>query len=197
MRSAEDSEGGGMTYACTSLDCPWAERGGGKIKRGADKHYPVMSVRDIERTIIRESPFDPAPNAHVWMWATDGHLPDALWLMGRLDFEFKRSFVWVKSQRSGGQSLVLGLGRYGRGAHELLLLGVRGKGQHEDVWTGCRSVPSVFFAPHERVNGKRIHSRKPQASYELIERVSNGPRLELFARCKREGWDSWGNEVAA
>ena len=42
---------------------------------------------------------------------------------------------------------------------------------------------------------KREHSRKPDELYEIIERCSPGPYLELFARGKREGWDQWGNEV--
>jgi len=30
----------------------------------------------------------------------------------------------------------------------------------------------------------------------MIEKVSHAPRLELFARRRFEGWDSWGNEVS-
>jgi N6-adenosine-specific RNA methylase IME4 len=43
---------------------------------------------------------------------------------------------------------------------------------------------------------KREHSRKPEAFYELIERCSPGPRLELFARYRRDGWTQWGDELA-
>jgi N6-adenosine-specific RNA methylase IME4 len=49
--------------------------------------------------------------------------------------------------------------------------------------------PNVLFAPSRR------HSRKPECSYELVEEVSYGPRLELYAREKRDGWSVWGDEV--
>jgi N6-adenosine-specific RNA methylase IME4 len=36
------------------------------------------------------------------------------------------------------------------------------------------------------------HSQKPPAALDMIERVSPAPRVELFARAQRLGWDSWG-----
>jgi N6-adenosine-specific RNA methylase IME4 len=43
---------------------------------------------------------------------------------------------------------------------------------------------------------RREHSRKPEASYALIERMfPDLPKLELFARQARSGWDAWGNET--
>ena len=44
---------------------------------------------------------------------------------------------------------------------------------------------------------KREHSRKPDEQYAKIERLYDGPYLELFARRARPGWDVWGNEVAS
>lgn len=38
------------------------------------------------------------------------------------------------------------------------------------------------------------HSAKPEAFLDLVEQVSPGPYLELFARRNRLGWDTWGNE---
>ena len=88
-------------------------------------------------------------------------------------------------------ALQIGLGQYLRGSHELLLLFVRGKGQHASVWNGHRDVPSV-------IRGKRTkHSAKPAESYEMIERVSRGPRVEFFSRIERSGWTMWGNHGAA
>lgn len=42
---------------------------------------------------------------------------------------------------------------------------------------------------------RREHSRKPEAFLDLVESVSPGPYLELFARRQRLGWDTWGNEA--
>lgn len=38
------------------------------------------------------------------------------------------------------------------------------------------------------------HSEKPEAFQDLVEQVSPGPYVELFARRDRLGWDTWGNE---
>lgn len=37
-----------------------------------------------------------------------------------------------------------------------------------------------------------VHSAKPPAFLDMVERVSPGPYVELFARAPRLGWDSWG-----
>jgi hypothetical protein len=50
--------------------------------------------------------------------------------------------------------------------------------------------------PYDR-RGKPQHSAKPQHFYDLIERVSPGPYLELFARKERAGWTTWGDELGS
>lgn len=192
-----------MTYPCTLMDPPWPERGGGKSKRGADRHYNTLTPRQIYGVIL-ECPFwKPALNAHLWCWTTNNHLLDGLWLVKQLGFRYVTNWVWVKGKpvKSAGRlfsgSTVLpttsavqlqapGLGQYSRGLHELLLFGVRGKAMLPP--TG-RRPSTVIVAP------RREHSRKPDEQYDVIERVSPGPRVELFARERREGWDSWGDEL--
>ncbi len=39
------------------------------------------------------------------------------------------------------------------------------------------------------------HSQKPAEVYEMLERASPPPRIELFARSIRPGWFSWGHEI--
>lgn len=188
-------------YRCVLLDPPWPEKGGGKIKRGADKHYPVASFSDIER-IVLTAPWRAAADAHCWCWTTANikNQEAALRLLRLMDFEPVRSVIWVKT-KADGTGVRPGLGQYLRGAHEVLLLGVRGRGLDESVWQGDRSLIDVIHTPHPTgPGGKRIHSRKPAASYELIERVSKGPRIELFARTRRvafdgQRWDVWGNQA--
>jgi N6-adenosine-specific RNA methylase IME4 len=42
------------------------------------------------------------------------------------------------------------------------------------------------------------HSEKTESGYQLVEAYfPNVPKLELFARKRRAGWDSWGNEIGA
>lgn len=167
-------------YKCIAMDPPWNERGGGKIRRGADRHYPLLKTRDMPRAIYQSGVWSPAPDCHLWCWATANHLPDALWVIEALGFRYLTNAVWVKSRPPG-------LGQYLRGRHELLLLAVRGSGPA--ARTARRDLESVIEAP------RGAHSVKPQRAYDLIEARSQGPRLELFARQPREGWTVWGNEV--
>ncbi len=197
-----------VPYRCLLLDPSWPERGGGKVKRGADRHYQLLDkpgaveVPQILSTVLLSPLWHPARDAaHLWCWATDNYLPAALWLIGKLDFVYKRTFVWVKTrgemdvEQLEDEDLFGGIGQYGRGAHELLLFATRGSGKSSLVYQDRRDVKSVLVAPHERNEaGKVIHSRKPKASYDLIERRSKGPYAELFARCGRPGWVAWGNE---
>lgn len=169
-----------MGYRCILLDPPWSEQGGGKVKRGADRHYPLVKTADLPAVIYGSGVFNPAPDAHLYMWATANHLPDALWLVGALGFRYVSNVVWLKSGP-------VGLGYYFRMRHELLLFAVRGRGAA--VRTESRKIPSVIEAPRGR------HSEKPGAAYDLIEARSSGPRLEVFARRARPGWDCWGNEA--
>jgi N6-adenosine-specific RNA methylase IME4 len=214
-----------IEYACLSMDPPWAEHGGGKIKRGADRHYDLAGklgdIRPIVRAIRDSGSFTPAPNSHLWCWYTDNFLEDALALVRELGFRYVRTFQWIKvgseeeaeladrlldgtlspeeadqARAELDEGLRMGIGQYGRGCHEGMIFAVRGKGQDPSVWTGDRGVRSCFHAPHPTdEHGKRIHSRKPPKSYELIERVSKGPRVEFFARIARPGWNVWGNQA--
>lgn len=204
----------GLEYRCFLLDPAWAERGGGQIKRGADRHYGLEgALGNIEphaRMVLDSGLWRPAADAHLWCWYTDTFLEDALALVRRLGFTYKRTFQWVKTSRDFTDDeevrrlhdgeldalLRMGIGQYGRGCHEGMIFATHGKGQAPEVWTGNRGVRSVFHAPHPRDDrGQRIHSRKPERSYALIESVSKGPRLEFNARVARDGWDRHGNEA--
>jgi N6-adenosine-specific RNA methylase IME4 len=79
-----------------------------------------------------------------------------------------------------------GVGFYFRNTTEMILFGIRG--HLRTLAPGRRQVNIIKTM-------KREHSRKPDELYEIVERCSPGPYLELFARGKREGWDQWGNEV--
>jgi N6-adenosine-specific RNA methylase IME4 len=163
------------------IDPPWYERGGGKIKRGADRHYKILKTPDIIRTILRCEHWNQIEdNAHLYLWVTNNFLPDGLEVIRALGFSYKTNFVWVKPS--------FGLGQYFRGQHEICLFATRGRKPTEPK-TDDRSVSSVVFA------SKGKHSKKPVEAYELIERRSKGAYLELFARQQREGWTCWGNEI--
>ena len=175
-------------YEIILADPPWMERGAGKSKRGADRHYPLMKTEDIvglTKPIIES---EAADDAFAFLWVTDNFLEDGLELMKAWGFDYKRTFVWVKQS--------MGIGFYARGQHEICLLGVRGKparSKRPNGGSGGHDVrPSVIHAD------KGIHSKKPEAFYEIVESFKSTPDakcLELFARNTRCGWDSWGNEL--
>jgi len=198
-------------FSTIYIDPPWPEKGAGKIKRGADRHYKVLKVDDIPREILTCPLFRPAPNSHMYLWATDNYLPDAIWVMRQIGFKYIRPLPWIKLVNEAFElmdsltaddvmtvytpaqlfekMLKMGIGQYFRGCSELLLFGVKGKGKHEDVFTGRKDLKNVIIGPR----GK--HSKKPDRAYEIIEARSKGPYLEIFARSNRPGWTAWGKEA--
>tara|TARA_R110002060_G_scaffold44851_1_gene56206 strand:- start:525 stop:1058 length:534 start_codon:yes stop_codon:yes gene_type:complete len=162
------------------IDPPWQERGGGKIVRGAQKHYPLLSPPQIIETIYKSDVWDKlTDDAHMYLWTTNSFLPKALKVMESLGFRYITNVCWTKNQ--------FGLGQYFRGKHELCLFGTRGRGVA--VRTDNRSIPSIIVAK------KTGHSKKPQAFYEMVEQRSVGPYLDMFARQGRDGWATWGDEA--
>jgi N6-adenosine-specific RNA methylase IME4 len=110
------------------------------------------------------------------MWATANFLMAAGWVMKEVGFRYVTCAVWKKDR--------IGLGRYMRRRTEFLLLGVRGPSM----------VPGTKSRPEDLIEApKTKHSRKPPLAYERIRMISPGPRLELFARGEREGFDVWGH----
>lgn len=166
-------------YRCIVADPPWNERGGGQSKRGADRYYPCLSADKIIDVMLGAECWKPANSAHLWLWVTNNFLNDGLRVLDALGFRYVTNLAWCKPS--------FGLGFYLRGKHELCLFGARG----QCMPPSSRSLPSIIHAP------KGEHSAKPDEAFDIIERVSPGPRLEMFARASRGGWDTWGNEIGA
>lgn len=162
------------------IDPPWNEQGGGKCKRGADRHYQLVKSKDMFGVITScEFWEEIADDAYCFMWVTNNFLKDGLALMEELGFRYVTNLVWAKDR--------FGLGYYFRGQHEICLFGVRGK-----MKPRVRNQ-STLIGQRKLFRGE--HSKKPKELYEVIEAVSDGPYLELFAREPREDWVAWGNEA--
>ena len=177
-------------FATIYLDPPWPEYGGtakskkfGAGKRGADRHYPLLTVKKMPGVIRGSGMFRPAADAHMYMWSTNTYLMKAGQLMEELGFRYVTCIPWVKTQKRAG------LGQYFRGKSEQLLFGVRGDGYK--VRTDDKYVVGLIAAP---TTG---HSVKPLVAYDLIEKRSCGPYVELFARdnAQRPGWQFWGDDA--
>jgi N6-adenosine-specific RNA methylase IME4 len=159
-------------YTTILADPPWniGQIGG---NRGANHHYGLLPVEQIVALPMARLAAD---SAHLWLWTTNAALFAAKQVMDAWGFTYRSVLTWVKPY--------LGMGRYLRTQTEHLLLGTRGKAP-----VLFRGQGSWFYAPVQD------HSRKPEEQYAIIERLSPGPYLELFARRRRPGWHVWGNEV--
>ena len=177
-----------MKFEIVLADPPWNERGGGKIKRGADRHYPLMKTEEIIRLGDDIEHFI-GDDAFLFLWVTNNYLPAGLEVMQAWGFDYRTNFVWVKDR--------VGLGFYARGQHELCLVGVRGNPPRSRRGGGGGS--NGFEVPPSVLHADRgAHSKKPEAFYEVVESFKSepgSPCLELFARNTRAGWESWGNEL--
>ena len=169
-----------MKYKTIYADPPWMEVGGGKIRRGADAHYPLMTTREIMALPVKE--LIDTDGCPLYLWTTNNFLPDALEVLKALGFEYVTTITWMKDK--------IGLGQYYRGLTEHCIFARTKKVLPYKMLDGKRQQGVTgFFAP------KGIHSAKPDEMRQMIEKVSYGPRLELFAREYHDGWDCWGNEV--
>ncbi len=166
-----------MKYKTIYVDPPWNLTGGGKICRGAQKHYPLMKTEEIfaMKDFIDSLADD---QCHMYMWVTNKFLATGLQVMKHWGFHYITNIIWVKN--------LIGLGHYFRGQHEILLFGRKGAPL---PYKHKKNISSVLYAPKGR------HSEKPKEFYDVIEKISYPPYIELFARNKKEGWDAWGNEV--
>ena len=160
-------------FATILVDPPWPLQSG-------EKHYRTMSLARIKALPVGSLA---ARDAHLWLWTTNALLPRAYEVAEAWGFTVRSPLTWVKFR--------LGLGgRYQlRNATEQLLFCTRGRAP-----LGSRSQPTWFNAPVTE------HSRKPAEQFAIIERVSPGPYLELFARRRPESnqsWAVWGDQVAS
>jgi N6-adenosine-specific RNA methylase IME4 len=156
-------------------DPPWQYSNSG-FNSSAEQHYPTMNMDELKAMPVKGMR---AENAVMFMWATNPLLKEAIELMEAWGFEYKTNIAWVKDRQ-------INLGFYVYGKHELLLIGTNG------------SMLPIGEKPSSVMTGtNRIHSKKPESTYELIEGMY--PQLkyiELFARnTPRKGWVKWGNEV--
>jgi N6-adenosine-specific RNA methylase IME4 len=166
-------------------DPPWPEYGGGVKggRRGANRHYDLMSVTEI-RAMGVEVQRVAGKNAHLYLWVTNNYLEEGLQVMRDWGFKYKTTITWVKDR--------FGLGQYYRGQTEQCLFGVRGVLPYRTFPDGKRAQGvTVIHAP------RREHSEKPSLMREMIEAVSHGPYLELFARTQAlPNWTTWGAQAS-
>jgi N6-adenosine-specific RNA methylase IME4 len=170
-----------VRYRTIVADPPWAYDSAritttGKQRRAeAIGHYPTMPLDDICALPVVGLAED---DAHLYLWVTCPLIFHGERVMEAWGFEYKSFLTWEKLGS-------LGMGFHWRNQTEHVLFGVR----------GSLPIPpekrqrNIFRAPRGR------HSQKPDTFLDIVEQVSPGPYLEMFARRQRFGWDTWGNEA--
>ena len=153
-----------------------------KSDRHVSHKYDLMDVQSIcDLPVERIAAADCA----LFLWATYPNLLDALQVIPSWGFSYRTiAWNWIKANRSGFGHF-MGMGYYTRANSEPCLLAVKGT-----MAVVAHDVLSLIYSP------VREHSQKPDEQYEKIERLyPNKIYAELFARRKKEGWLSWGNEI--
>lgn len=171
-------------YQTILIDPPWEyskKIAGGGANSSSDRKYPILSLDELRTLPISEITKE---DSHLYVWTTNNLLSSTVNLINEWGFQYRNIIVWVKTYKDGLP--ILGMGFYYRNSVEFLLFCTK-----RDIVSRIKTAntKNVFFAE------RKSHSEKPEVQYDLIEKNSNGPYLEMFARRKREGWDSWGNEI--
>lgn len=171
-------------YEIILADPPWhqvaySEKGEGK---SAKRHYDVMTLDQIAALPVAE--ISAVKGCLLFLWfpsnfVAAGHHGRILAAWG---FEASAMGIWLKTMKS---SIAFGTGYILRDSFETFVIGKRGK------------VPPIN---HDQRNSiiapRREHSRKPDDMHTMIEALApKATKLELFARQRRRGWRTWGNEV--
>lgn len=169
-------------FATILCDPPWA------FKTYAGAHVPTLAENPyttMDAVALRALPVNliSSSDCALFMWIVGAHLPEALELGAAWGFTYRTdAFIWIKSRQD--YDPVPGMGYWTRKGAETCLLFTRG---HPPRLS--KAVAQVIHCPRGQ------HSAKPDVTYERIEALVGGPRLELFARSRRPGWTSWGDQV--
>lgn len=139
--------------------------------------YPTLKTTELMKIPVQLISED---DSLLFMWSTNPHLDQAITLGKAWGFEYKTvAFVWNKMQHNPGQ--------YTMSYCELCLLFKRGRIPRP---RGARNMKQILECPRGQ------HSEKPEEiSDRIVKMFPTKSRIELFARRRREGWDSWGLEI--
>ena len=164
-------------YRCLIIDPPWEME---KISRderpnqGKFLDYPTMTIEELEKLPIKE--LADKEGCHIYLWTTHKHLPDALKLFESWGAKYQCLMTWVKPTGMTPFSWMYNT--------EHILFGRIGSLKLEKL--------GIKLAFNEK---SREHSRKPDVFYDIVKQASPEPRLDMFSRESREGFNLWGNEV--
>ena len=165
-------------YRTVVSDPPW-RYDNASTRGAAENHYRTLTIADLKRLPVGDWV---TPGAHIYLWTTTNFLDRSFSVLRAWGFEYVTNLVWVKPQ--------MGMGNYFRVGHEHVLFGAR----RPRTRTRARNLISWWQAP------RTAHSAKPESFYDIVERASFPPYLDMFSRRQaqlfgRGDWDRWGLEA--
>ncbi len=172
-----------MKYQIIYADPPWSfnnKNTGGSMISGASAKYNTMTLAQM-----KEMELDTDDNCILFMWWVGSQPQEALDLCKAWGFTLKTmtGFVWVKKTKLW--KMFFGMGFWTRAGSECCLIATKGK-----VKPISHSIRSVIEAVNEQ------HSKKPNIfADKIVELCGDLPRIELFARDRKKGWDALGDEL--
>nr|WP_306228791.1 MT-A70 family methyltransferase [Aurantimonas sp. CSK15Z-1] len=163
------------------IDPPWPFElyGPGGAKKSASAHYQTMSEAQILNLPIGHLA---SADCLLYLWATATKLPLAIASVEAWGFVYRSFMIWRKTTASG--RMRWGTGYRVRSSGELVVVATLGN-------------PRQAYAPPTVFDGvAREHSRKPDEFYAICDRVMpHARRADVFARERRDGWQSFGDQV--
>jgi len=173
-----------MKYNTIVIDPPWQVRMGAIPKcrpnRARELPYKTMTTEQIKQFPIKEFANE---GAHVYLWATNSKVIEALEVLREWEVRFHLIMPLVKP--TGMTPLLTGY----KFAAEYCILGFYHPPMQKFIGSGKLNWIKGF-------NKAGQHSSKPDEFYKLVETMSPGPRIDIFSRKKREGWDQHGDECS-
>ena len=157
---------------------------GERVSRKLSLAYETMTLDDISSLPVGDLA---AADAFIFAWSTRKLFREgvAAGVLRAWGFEPCGEIIW------GLRNPGLGTGAFAND-HEPVIVGRRGRGTIGDAPLGVHFWRQVYG--HDGNAPYKVHSAKPDGFLDLVEQISPGPYLELFARRQRLGWDTWGNE---
>lgn len=176
-------------YRVIVVDPPWNQGKTGKRKSRPNQNttldYPTLSKDELLKLPIGE--WAAKEQSFLWLWATNSKdrktgepiLKMAFELMDRWGFTFYTIITWNK--RTGPCPF----GPY-QIVTEHVLFGYKGKAVFN---RDCLGKMQTCFT-----ETSTVHSAKPDSFYQQLIEYFRGPRLDVFSRQVRNGYDGWGNQ---
>ena len=166
-------------YQTIIIDPPWTVKNNLKnlkyYRTGKTMPYPLMTNQEILNFPINDFA---DTRCDLFLWTITSKIPFCFLLLKKWDFKYMDFLAWDK-----------GIGVPVNGIYrrvEWIMYAYKGK---MGINKKGKFIPTMFYEKRGR------HSRKPDILYNTLKENTQPPRINIFAREQRNGYDAWGNET--